>query len=47
MSVLCQQAAQHEEVLQYMFLISLRNIVPDQLIQWSYVTLKLDGMLLL
>ena len=47
MLVLCQQAAQHDEVLQDMFLkqsqTSLRNIVPEQLIQWSYVTLKLDG----
>ena len=44
MPVLCQQAAQHDEVLQYIFLTSLRNIVPEQLIQWSYVTLKLDGV---
>ena len=44
MPVLRQQAAEHDEVLQYMFLTSLRNIVPEQLIQWSYVTLKLDGI---
>ena len=48
MLVLCQKAAQHDEVLQDMFLkqsqTSLRNIMPEQLIQWSYVTLKLDGI---
>ena len=44
MPVLCQQAAQPDEVLQYMFLASLQNIVPEQLIQWSYVTLQLDDI---
>ena len=40
MPVLCQQAAQHDEVLQYMFLTSLRNIVPEQLIQWKLCDIK-------
>ena len=48
MPVLCQQAAQYDAVLHDMFLKQsqtfLRNIVPEQLIQWSYVTLKLNDI---